>query len=73
MIRIHSTDHPVRTAGGLVAMGSDGRTRTGTTVMKSNAKKLRRLRSKTRVGQASQEPRLSAFLTLFEKFEAEIR
>src|SRR5438132_11642615 len=55
---------------GRVAMGSDGQVTVGTTVMKSNARKLRRLHhDQVLAGFAGATA--DAF-TLFEKFEAKI-
>src|ERR1041385_4260070 len=55
---------------GHVAMGSDGQVTVGTTVMKSNAKKLRRLHNDgVLAGVAGATA--DAF-TLFEKFEAKL-
>jgi ATP-dependent HslUV protease subunit HslV len=59
----------VRRAGH-VAMGSDGQVTVGTTVMKSNAKKLRRLHQ-DRVLAGFAGATADAF-TLFEKFEAKL-
>jgi ATP-dependent HslUV protease subunit HslV len=56
--------------GGNVAMGSDGQVTVGTTVMKSNAKKLRRIHhDQVLAGFAGATA--DAF-TLFEKFEARL-
>jgi ATP-dependent HslUV protease subunit HslV len=56
--------------GGHVAMGSDGQVTVGTTVMKSNAKKLRRLHH-DQVVAGFAGATADAF-TLFEKFEARL-
>lgn len=55
---------------GRVAMGSDGQVTVGTTVMKSNAKKLRRLH-KDQVLAGFAGATADAF-TLFEKFESKL-
>ncbi len=56
--------------GAAVAMGSDGQVTHGTTVMKANARKLRRLH-KDRVLAGFAGATADAF-TLFEKFEAKL-
>src|SRR5574341_1950591 len=56
--------------GGNVAMGCDGQVTVGTTVMKSNARKLRRVyRDQVLAGFAGAT---ADALTLFEKFEAKL-
>jgi ATP-dependent HslUV protease, peptidase subunit HslV len=55
---------------GAVAMGSDGQVTVGTTIMKSNAKKLRRI-YQDRVLAGFAGATADAF-TLFEKFEARL-
>jgi ATP-dependent HslUV protease subunit HslV len=56
--------------GGALAMGSDGQVTVGTTVMKSNARKLRRLHN-DQVLAGFAGATADAF-TLFEKFEAKL-
>jgi len=70
MIRIRSTTILCVSRDGSVAMGSDGQVTVGTTVMKSNAKKLRRLH-KDQVLAGFAGATADAF-TLFEKFEAKL-
>jgi len=70
MIRIRSTTILCVGRDGSVAMGSDGQVTVGTTVMKSNAKKLRRLH-KDQVLAGFAGATADAF-TLFEKFEAKL-
>ncbi|MBM4121317.1 MAG: ATP-dependent protease subunit HslV [Nitrospira sp.] len=70
MMRIRSTTILCIRRNGRVAMGSDGQVTVGTTVMKSNAKKLRRLHhDQILAGFAGATA--DAF-TLFEKFEAKL-
>ena len=67
---IHSTTILCVRREGSVAMGSDGQVTVGTTVMKSNARKLRRLhRDQILAGFAGATA--DAF-TLFEKFELKL-
>jgi len=69
-MRIRSTTILCVRRNGHVAMGSDGQVTVGTTVMKSNAKKLRRLHhDQILAGFAGATA--DAF-TLFEKFEAKL-
>jgi len=69
-MRIRSTTILCIRRNGRVAMGSDGQVTVGTTVMKSNAKKLRRLHhDQILAGFAGATA--DAF-TLFEKFEAKL-
>lgn len=69
-MRIQSTTILSVRRDGCVAMGSDGQVTVGTTVMKSNAKKLRRLHhDQVLAGFAGATA--DAF-TLFEKFEAKL-
>jgi ATP-dependent HslUV protease subunit HslV len=69
-MRIRSTTILCIRRNGHVAMGSDGQVTVGTTVMKSNAKKLRRLHhDQILAGFAGATA--DAF-TLFEKFEAKL-
>ncbi|HET8580379.1 MAG TPA: ATP-dependent protease subunit HslV [Nitrospiraceae bacterium] len=69
-MRIRSTTILCVRREGRVAMGSDGQVTVGTTVMKSNARKLRRLHhDQVLAGFAGATA--DAF-TLFEKFEAKI-
>ena len=70
MIRIRSTTILCVRRDGSVSMGSDGQVTVGTTVMKSNAKKLRRLH-KDQVLAGFAGATADAF-TLFEKFEAKL-
>src|SRR5918992_1017621 len=70
MIRIRSTTILCVRRDGFVSMGSDGQVTVGTTVLKSNARKLRRLH---------QDQILAGFagatadaFTLFEKFESKL-
>src|SRR6476660_4176841 len=70
MIRIRSTTILCVRREGYVAMGSDGQVTVGTTVMKSNAKKLRRLH-KDQVLAGFAGATADAF-TLFEKFESKL-
>ncbi|WP_447978866.1 ATP-dependent protease subunit HslV [Candidatus Nitrospira bockiana] len=70
MITIRSTTILCVRKEGRVAMGSDGQVTVGTTVMKSNAKKLRRLHH-DRVLAGFAGATADAF-TLFEKFEAKL-
>lgn len=70
MIRIRSTTILCVRRDGYVAMGSDGQVTVGTTVMKSNAKKLRRLH-KDQVLAGFAGATADAF-TLFEKFETKL-
>ncbi|MFO0775019.1 MAG: ATP-dependent protease subunit HslV [Nitrospiraceae bacterium] len=69
-MRIRSTTILCVRRDGRVAMGSDGQVTLGTTVMKQNAKKLRRMyRDQVLAGFAGATA--DAF-TLFEKFEAKL-
>lgn len=69
-MRIRSTTILCVRRGGHLAMGSDGQVTVGTTVMKSNAKKLRRIHhDQVLAGFAGATA--DAF-TLFEKFEARL-
>jgi len=69
-MKIHSTTILCVRREGSVAMGSDGQVTVGTTVMKSNARKLRRLhRDQILAGFAGATA--DAF-TLFEKFELKL-
>ncbi|MGH7228815.1 MAG: ATP-dependent protease subunit HslV [Nitrospiraceae bacterium] len=69
-MKIHSTTILCVRRDGSVAMGSDGQVTVGTTVMKSNARKLRRLhRDQILAGFAGATA--DAF-TLFEKFELKL-
>ena len=69
-MRIRSTTILCVRRNGEVAMGSDGQVTVGTTVMKSNARKLRRLH-KDQVLAGFAGATADAF-TLFEKFEAKL-
>jgi ATP-dependent HslUV protease subunit HslV len=69
-MRIRSTTILCVRRNGTVAMGSDGQVTVGTTIMKSNARKLRRLHhDQVLAGFAGATA--DAF-TLFEKFEAKL-
>lgn len=69
-MRIRSTTILCVRRGAAVAMGSDGQVTVGTTVMKSNARKLRRIHhDQVLAGFAGATA--DAF-TLFEKFEAKL-
>src|SRR5919112_2010006 len=70
MIRIRSTTILCVRRDGHVAMGSDGQVTVGTTVMKHNARKLRRLHH-DRVLAGFAGATADAF-TLFEKFESKL-
>lgn len=67
---IHSTTILCVRKGPAVAMGSDGQVTVGTTIMKRNARKLRRLHQNT-VLAGFAGATADAF-TLFEKFEAKL-
>lgn len=69
-MRIRSTTILCVRRNGCVAMGCDGQVTVGTTVMKSNARKLRRLHD-GRVLAGFAGGTADAF-TLFEKFEAKL-
>ena len=69
-MKIRSTTILCVRRDGHVAMGSDGQVTVGTTVMKSNAKKLRRLHNDA-VLAGFAGATADAF-TLFEKFEAKL-
>lgn len=69
-MKIRSTTILCVRRGGRVAMGSDGQVTHGTTVMKHNAKKLRRLHH-DRILAGFAGTTADAF-TLFEKFEAKL-
>ncbi len=69
-MRIRSTTILCMRRDGAVAMGSDGQVTVGTTVMKQNARKLRRLHNDT-VLAGFAGATADAF-TLFEKFEAKL-
>jgi ATP-dependent HslUV protease subunit HslV len=69
-VRIRSTTILCVRRDGRVAMGSDGQVTVGTTVMKHNARKLRRLHH-DRVLAGFAGATADAF-TLFEKFEAKL-
>jgi ATP-dependent HslUV protease subunit HslV len=69
-MKIRSTTILCVRRNGHVAMGSDGQVTVGTTVMKSNAKKLRRLHNDD-VLAGFAGATADAF-TLFEKFEAKL-
>lgn len=69
-MRIRSTTILCVRRGASVAMGSDGQVTVGTTVMKSNARKLRRIHH-DRVLAGFAGATADAF-TLFEKFEAKL-
>jgi ATP-dependent HslUV protease subunit HslV len=69
-MRIRSTTILCVRRNGAVAMGSDGQVTVGATVMKSNARKLRRLH-KDQVLAGFAGATADAF-TLFEKFEAKL-
>lgn len=69
-MRIRSTTILCLRRDGAVAMGSDGQVTVGTTVMKQNARKLRRLHNDT-VLAGFAGATADAF-TLFEKFEAKL-
>jgi len=69
-MRIRSTTILCVKRGGNVAMGCDGQVTVGTTVMKSNARKLRRVHhDQVLTGFAGAT---ADALTLFEKFEAKL-
>ncbi|OLC01380.1 MAG: HslU--HslV peptidase proteolytic subunit [Nitrospirae bacterium 13_1_20CM_2_62_14] len=69
-MRIRSTTILCVKRGGNVAMGCDGQVTVGTTVMKSNARKLRRVHhDQVLAGFAGAT---ADALTLFEKFEAKL-
>ncbi|MGH7235380.1 MAG: ATP-dependent protease subunit HslV [Nitrospiraceae bacterium] len=69
-MRIRSTTILSVRRGGNVAMGCDGQVTVGTTVMKSNARKLRRVHhDQVLAGFAGAT---ADALTLFEKFEAKL-
>ena len=69
-MRIRSTTILCVRRGGNVAMGCDGQVTVGTTVMKSNARKLRRVHhDQVLAGFAGAT---ADALTLFEKFEAKL-
>jgi ATP-dependent HslUV protease subunit HslV len=69
-MRIRSTTILCVKRGGNVAMGCDGQITVGTTVMKSNARKLRRVHhDQVLTGFAGAT---ADALTLFEKFEAKL-
>ena len=69
-MRIRSTTILCVKRGGNVAMGCDGQVTVGTTVMKSNARKLRRIHhDQVLTGFAGAT---ADALTLFEKFEAKL-
>lgn len=70
MLKIRSTTILCVRRDGRVAMGSDGQVTVGTTVMKHNAKKLRRLHH-NQVVAGFAGATADAF-TLFEKFEAKL-
>ncbi|MCH6557245.1 MAG: ATP-dependent protease subunit HslV [Nitrospirae bacterium] len=70
MLKIHSTTILCVRRGNSIAMGCDGQVTLGTTVMKHNARKLRRLhQDQVLAGFAGATA--DAF-TLFERFEAKI-